>query len=93
MQHTVGKFHTFVRRSLPLEALSLLVQQCRQQGPLYRASLDAEEVTSSPPYRPCCSYMRTCWSHAATRAATCARQAAARRAQLRRMAGSRRRIA
>jgi len=31
-------------QSLPLEALPLLVQQCRQPGPLSRASLDAEEV-------------------------------------------------
>lgn len=31
-------------QSLPLEVLPLLVQQCRQPGPLSRASLDAEEV-------------------------------------------------
>ena len=31
-------------QSLPLEALPLLVQRCRQPGPLSRASLDAEEV-------------------------------------------------
>ena len=31
-------------QSLPLEVLPLLVQQCRQPGPLYRASLSAEEV-------------------------------------------------
>lgn len=31
-------------QSLPLEVLPLLVQQCRQPGPLSRASLDAEEM-------------------------------------------------